>query len=344
MKKPEIIAYISRWHQTQSPAFKLILESLKDYATFDFQDLSRYDPDNQANPIIFCQTLPRHMPPATPKYPVTWIPMADNFLDYDSDFWENLNRNIKIFALSSLIGKPAKRASLKTFEATFYLNPDDFPVADWSNGFRLMYWNRSALVGKKLLYQLCEQLNVNELYFRDKVDSIYPSAYYSPSASKLKSKLTLVNDISNRSDYLKYLEKVNIFIAPRPVEGVGLTFLEAMASGCAIIAPDFPTMNEYITDGVDGILLPLKPNILYQRRERYLETQRIRKIPIIGRYLAYIMRRLPEPIYLDVDLDKQDNLDSYSLSEIGKNARENHYKGYMNWLHKRKDIVEFLTT
>jgi glycosyltransferase involved in cell wall biosynthesis len=48
-----------------------------------------------------------------------------------------------------------------------------------------------------------------------------------------------------------------IFIAPRDYEGIGLSFLEAMAMGKAVIAVDNPTMNEYIADGETGYLFDL---------------------------------------------------------------------------------------
>lgn len=40
-----------------------------------------------------------------------------------------------------------------------------------------------------------------------------------------------------------------IFIAPRDYEGIGLSFLEAMAMGKAVVGVNNPTMNEYIADG-----------------------------------------------------------------------------------------------
>ena len=46
-----------------------------------------------------------------------------------------------------------------------------------------------------------------------------------------------------------------VFIAPRLAEGIGMSFLEAMAMGCAVIAQDDATMNEYIVHGKTGILV-----------------------------------------------------------------------------------------
>ena len=49
-----------------------------------------------------------------------------------------------------------------------------------------------------------------------------------------------------------------IYVAPREFEGIGMSFLEAMAMGKAVIAVNQPTMNEYIQDGITGYLFDLK--------------------------------------------------------------------------------------
>ena len=46
-----------------------------------------------------------------------------------------------------------------------------------------------------------------------------------------------------------------IYFAPRSVEGIGMSFLEAMAAGQIVIGPDAPTLDEYLSDGRTGFLL-----------------------------------------------------------------------------------------
>jgi len=57
-----------------------------------------------------------------------------------------------------------------------------------------------------------------------------------------------------KSDYEKCLASANVFIAPRASEGIGLALLEGMARGMLVLAHDAPTNNEYISNGVNGIL------------------------------------------------------------------------------------------
>ncbi len=50
------------------------------------------------------------------------------------------------------------------------------------------------------------------------------------------------------------LSKSNVYFAPGLYEGIGLSFLEAMAMGMCVVAPNTATMNEYIIHGVNGLL------------------------------------------------------------------------------------------
>ena len=58
----------------------------------------------------------------------------------------------------------------------------------------------------------------------------------------------------DHESYLEALSSANVFIAPRKKEGIGMTLLEAMALGQCPLVYDAPTMNEYITDNVNGLL------------------------------------------------------------------------------------------
>ena len=57
-----------------------------------------------------------------------------------------------------------------------------------------------------------------------------------------------------RDAYLNRLAKCGIIIAPRKKEGIGMTFLEAMAMGKCVVAHNDATMNEYISNEENGIL------------------------------------------------------------------------------------------
>ena len=62
---------------------------------------------------------------------------------------------------------------------------------------------------------------------------------------------------SDKSQLKAAMRESAFYVAPRPTEGIGMSFLEAMAMGRCVIAPDMPTMNEYIRHGENGLLYDL---------------------------------------------------------------------------------------
>jgi glycosyltransferase involved in cell wall biosynthesis len=58
----------------------------------------------------------------------------------------------------------------------------------------------------------------------------------------------------DHDQYMDRLSESNVFFASRAAEGIGMSFLEAMSIGLCVVAPNAPTMNEYLQDGVNGLL------------------------------------------------------------------------------------------
>ncbi|MCK4852482.1 MAG: glycosyltransferase family 4 protein [Candidatus Omnitrophica bacterium] len=54
----------------------------------------------------------------------------------------------------------------------------------------------------------------------------------------------------------EYLALMDVFCLPSLAEGLGLSLMEAMASGCACVASDVGGLSELIVSGEDGILVP----------------------------------------------------------------------------------------
>lgn len=58
-----------------------------------------------------------------------------------------------------------------------------------------------------------------------------------------------------RTDMTAAMRTCNVYIAPRPAEGIGWSFLEAMALGMLVVSRSAPTMNEYISNWETGVLI-----------------------------------------------------------------------------------------
>ncbi|MBJ7244348.1 MAG: glycosyltransferase [Solirubrobacteraceae bacterium] len=107
-----------------------------------------------------------------------------------------------------------------------------------------------------LLARICRELDVTELIFRRTMD---PGADrtldYLPAGPSFPHNVTIIEGSLSRSEWLEQLSRAELFVAPRALEGVGVTALEAMARGAVVIALDAPTMNEYIDHEHTGMLL-----------------------------------------------------------------------------------------
>ena len=68
------------------------------------------------------------------------------------------------------------------------------------------------------------------------------------------TKLLLQAGLPPKDEYLKEVAESQVFFAPRLYEGIGMAFIEAMAMGKCVVAPNNPTMSEYITHGYNGLL------------------------------------------------------------------------------------------
>lgn len=79
-----------------------------------------------------------------------------------------------------------------------------------------------------------------------------------------------------KEDYLALVKEADVFFAPRVSEGIGMSFLEALAMGKCVVAADRPTMNEYLAHGRNGLLF--NPN-----RPVPLDFSRVEEIAARGR-------------------------------------------------------------
>lgn len=95
------------------------------------------------------------------------------------------------------------------------------------------------------------------------IDHIHLHKAMDPMQSFIKpdeeteKKITYSEWFDTADEMRSIMQESAFYIAPRQYEGIGMSFLEAMAMGRCVVAPDYPTMNEYIKDGENGILYNL---------------------------------------------------------------------------------------
>lgn len=69
-----------------------------------------------------------------------------------------------------------------------------------------------------------------------------------------------------RRDIPQLLAAIDIFVLPTLREGFPVAILEAMSSGCAIVASDFPANLELISDGKNGFITPREDSLALENK------------------------------------------------------------------------------
>ena len=268
-------AFCLDWHIDRTTSARdILVDPLRPYCdvelvAWDGESVSGHTLD-ASSPVIFWQLPPPRGLTEDPSAKVVWVPMWDH--GYDRALWTDLPRSVRVVAFSREIQVRAEAAGLQLLNLRYFPDPTEFSPVEWDRGVILSYWNRTGMAGPELLRKLCEAIDARELMFRAEIDPrIDPRAHYELPAQFGNTKVTTIS-ADSRDEYLQATRAANVFLAPRVVEGVGLTFLEAMARGAAVIAYDAPTMNEYICDGENGILLAPKRAVRWPKRASRLRS------------------------------------------------------------------------
>jgi glycosyltransferase involved in cell wall biosynthesis len=114
----------------------------------------------------------------------------------------------------------------------------------------VFYWDRGQLP-HALVARLFRPEQVGRLIYRGILGA---GGQPPPELAAAYRTDVLPNTFLPRADYANQLKAVDVYVAPRTREGVGLTYLEALAMGKCVAGFDDATMSEYITHGADGFL------------------------------------------------------------------------------------------
>jgi glycosyltransferase involved in cell wall biosynthesis len=339
-KPPEISAFCLPWHLTNSPAFNaLLVEPLSKWANIR---LVGWDEATQADllasapadsPLIFCQVLPPKAILEQPNSKIVWIPMWDHARYLSDQNWAALPKTLRIVAFSNVVTEKSQAAKLPTLRLQYFKNPVDFPVAQWNQGRVLFYWNRVGLYRHDFLKAFCRALNIDTLLLRDTLDVRIPTQGRLNLPTKLgQTEVRQLHNVNTYSSYISALSPANIYLAPRLYEGVGMTFIEALAKGCAVFSYNAPTANEYIQHGKSGYFLNNVP--IHWSIRRAMFGLRRRLVP-------FGIKKTDFEDFL-ADCQKWSEFSTLDLQKMGENARADQFIGYERWQHQIDEYARFV--
>lgn len=220
------------------------------------------------------------------------------------------------------------KAGLEVLRLKYFKDPNLLRPASWEQRPCLMYWNRTGMVGPDFLGRLCAELRIKKLLFQSQIDPLVPLEFGYRLPSRLGG--TIVEELPTflpREQYLQVMAQTNLDLAPRSSEGVGMTFLEAMARGCGVLAYDAPTMNEYIDHGRNGYLLKKPPD----------------KLTLLDRVMRRIRLSARKSVVCSLSL-RQDwaGLRATDWRALGDAAHKEHMVGFQDWQRSLPRFAAFI--
>ncbi|MEI6218476.1 MAG: glycosyltransferase, partial [bacterium] len=262
--RPTLLMYGLDWHLHHSDAVaEVLIRPLAPWLDIKFVawDGTHPPPLPPADqPVCFLQGEPPVKDPNWRHRPLVWIPMWDHSATWHTDpaWWQALPAAWRIVALSKSVDDLAQKAGGRAvFSARFHRDPNTMDEVDWVGPSTLYYWNRVGLAGPKFLHRLCQTLEIECLLFRPNMDPGIPTARAYDLPAKLgAARVEQVPFHANKTDYLAQVNRANFLLAPRPLEGIGVVMLDALARGCGVLAANCSTASEYIRSGETGMLLP----------------------------------------------------------------------------------------
>ena len=264
MKKPKILFIGHGYHQkTLSNSF--LLDLLKESFDVDIKYDETWQNGPQVNKeiffleeysqIIFYQIPPYHIILINEKIKkIIFIVMYDglDFKGIIKNFHSFFNKIIFINFSKNFHNK-LLNLGLQTHCFQYFPTPQEKCFGDKN---KLFFWQRRNEINLNLVEKLFANYPIN-IHLHQALD---PHQLIDKASEDQIKKFQLVssNWFNSREEFLLAIKDKAFFIAPRLKEGIGMSFLEAMAMGKIVIANNDATMNEYIEHGVNGYLFDYK--------------------------------------------------------------------------------------
>ena len=243
-------------HKTKSSSF--MLDYLKEFFEVEVvldeswqgrpaPDLSFIDEDYLA--VIFWQILPSPETVAQIKNEnILYFPMYDQSGRLELDFWSKYS-SLKIVNFSRALHQKLKSWGFQSLYVQYFPEVKDFYPGKAEEAF---FWQRLSFINFEVVKKLFGKEKI-KIHLHQAVDP--NQQFLKPSQEDIeKFQITFSDWFDTREEMLELIREKAIYVAPREYEGIGMSFLEAMAMGKLVVANNQPTMNEYIENGKTGLL------------------------------------------------------------------------------------------
>lgn len=208
--------------------------------------------------IVFWQQLyePAELERLAGQSRIVLMPMFDQYAGWKQAQWRRY-QPWPFVSFSLELHRRLMRAGCPSLPVRYFPRIPAHPMAGSMRadctGLTGIFWQRERRIDWPVVARVISRLPVTKLYVRSLADP-GQNAVPIPDADRNRFGIVDLPWFDLPEDYLALLDEVDFFVAPRKYEGIGMTFLEALARNKIVIAADRPTMNEYISHGDNGFL------------------------------------------------------------------------------------------
>lgn len=187
---------------------------------------------------------------------VVFVPMYDAMQSQSGFYWKREFARARTVSFSRKLHEEVIKHGGQSHYVQFFPDPEQYrPITDY-DGLRAFFWFRREPIDLQFLLGLIGPASIDLFSLHNAPDPGIKPLKVSAVPDNIRA-LEISTWTSDGDSYRKLLASHNLFFAPRVLEGIGMSFLEAMACGQCVVAPHASTMNEYIANGTNGILYPL---------------------------------------------------------------------------------------
>ena len=207
--------------------------------------------------IILLQIMIYHHPERLKKLnckQIIIIPMYDD-IHADPDKLFLRFRDFRFVSFCKALQQRFDHLGISSVYFQFFIDPSSLPChKDPFTELKGFFWQRTNDITWAHIKQLIEGSGFSSFHLHLAVDPIWYREVLPTEEEMKKYHITITRWFDKKEDYLSVLSQSNVFFTPRLYEGIGMPLIEAMSMGKLVVAPDHPTMNEYITHGKNGLL------------------------------------------------------------------------------------------
>jgi glycosyltransferase involved in cell wall biosynthesis len=187
---------------------------------------------------------------------LVFVPMYDAMIWAGQFYWRDSFNQSKVISFSWKLHEEVMRRNRWSSHFQYFPDPSGMaPVVPDDDGIRGFFWYRTEAIGPQTVFDLCRGQTLETLTIHNAPDPHQPGIASWSCPADIRH-LERSGWFESEHDYREMLRRHSVFFAPRMLEGIGMSVLEAMALGQCVVAPDAPTMNEYISNGTNGLLYP----------------------------------------------------------------------------------------